>query len=195
MNKFLSDKQVIAGGRAVLSAMALAVAAAFAAPEHIRRAVGVQKPEMILDSQHTLSDAQALTVTAVSTNIIDLGVDRNLGIGEPMCVLITVDVTADATTGDETYQFDIETDDNSGFASPLILARRIVSALPNIPRATLAAGFKLAIPIPNDTTAERFIRLNYTLGGTTPIITVTAQLQPMSMVQADAVFAKGYTIS
>lgn len=191
MNKFLSKSQKVLSR----SAMSLAVAAAMALPLAAARACGFQKPAMFLDAQNLFSDAQALTVTVASTNLIDLGVDRNVGIGEPMCVVITVDVAADATTGDETYQFDLETDDNVGFASPLILARRIVSALPNIPRATMAAGFKLLIPVPNDTTAERFLRLNYTLGGTTPTITVTAFLQPMSMVQAEAVFAKGYTIS
>lgn len=191
MEKFFSKGQKVLSR----SAMSLAVAAAMALPLAAARACGFHKPSMILDSQHTFSDAQALTVTVASTNVIDLGIDRNLGIGEPMCVIITVDVAADATTGDETYQFDLETDDNVGFASPLILARRIVSALPNIPRATMAAGFKLVIPVPNDTTAERFLRLNYTLGGTTPLITVTAQLQPQSMLQAEAVFAKGYTIS
>lgn len=191
MEKFFSKGQKVLSR----SAISLAVAAAMALPLAAARACGFHKPAMILDSQHTFSDAQALTVTVASTNVIDLGIDRNVGIGEPMCVIITVDVAADATTGDETYQFDLETDDNVGFASPLILARRIVSALPNIPRATMAAGFKLVIPVPNDTTAERFLRLNYTLGGTTPLITVTAQLQPQSMIQAEAVFAKGYTIS
>ena len=43
---------------------------------------------MILDAQNQFSSAQALTATADSTNVIDLGVAREIGVGEPMCVLI-----------------------------------------------------------------------------------------------------------
>ena len=39
---------------------------------------------MIIDSQQAFADGQVLTSTAVSTNIIDLGVARNIGAGEPM---------------------------------------------------------------------------------------------------------------
>jgi hypothetical protein len=150
---------------------------------------------MIIDAQNLLSDAQALTVTARSTNVIDLGVDRDLGKGEPMAVVVNVDVAADGTTGDETYQFDVETDDNVGFASPEVLVRRIAGALPNIPRAALIAGFRLVLPIPSDGRADRFISVNYTLGGTTPTITVTTHLQPMSMIQAEATYPDNITIS
>ena len=60
---------------------------------------------MILDSLLKFSDAQALTATADSTNVIDLSNDRDIGIGEPMALVVTVGVAADFTTGDETYQF------------------------------------------------------------------------------------------
>ena len=43
---------------------------------------------MYTDAQNLFSDAQALTVTADSTNVIDLGVDRNVGQGEPLAVVI-----------------------------------------------------------------------------------------------------------
>lgn len=191
MNKHFSNKQRVFSRKA----LGLAIAAALALPLGASRACGFNKPAMFNDAQHQFSDAQALTVTAVSTNVIDLGVDRNAGIGEPLCVLITVDVAADGTTGDETYKFDLQTDDNVGFASPEILSSRTVSALPEIPRAAAAAGFKLVLDVPNDLRCERFLRMNYTLGGTTPTITVTAQLLPRSMVQAEAVYPRGYTIS
>ncbi len=150
---------------------------------------------MIIDAQQLLSDAQALTVTAPSTNIIDLGVDRDLGKGKGMAVVVNVDVAADGTTGDETYQFDLETDDNAGFASPELILRRIAGALPSIPRARLVAGFRLVLPIPSDPEMERFLRVNYVLGGTTPTITVTTHLQPMDMIQAEAVYPDNITIS
>lgn len=144
---------------------------------------------MYLDAQQLLSDAQALTATAASTNIIDLGSDRNLGVGEPMCVVINVDVAADFTSANETYQFDVETDDNASFSSATVIGRRIIAA------SLLTAGSRHVIGLPADFSAERYLRVNYTLGGTTPTITVTTHLQPQNMVQAESVYADNITIS
>ena len=150
---------------------------------------------MIIDAQQLFSDAQALTATAVSTNIIDLGTDRNVGIGEPMDVVINIDVAATTNDGDETYQFDLETDDNAAFTSPEVLVRRLAGALPSIPRADLTAGSRIILPVPGDTRCQRFLRLNYTLGGTTPAVTVTSHLQPHNMTQAEAAYPDNVTIS
>ena len=68
---------------------------------------------MFLDAQNLFSDAQALTATAVGTNVIDLSQDRSIGNGEPMGVVFTVDVAADQTTGDEDYTFDVEYSGNA----------------------------------------------------------------------------------
>lgn len=148
---------------------------------------------MMLDAQQLFSDAQALTATAVSTNIIDLGADRDIGRGEPMAVVLTTDVAADFTTGNETYQIDIETDDNSGFSSAVVIARRLPVVTASPATNTLKTGGILVIPIPTDN--ERFLRINYTLGGTTPTWTVTAFLQSMSMIQTDTQYADGLTIT
>jgi hypothetical protein len=141
---------------------------------------------MYVDSQNVFSDSQALTATAASTNLIDLGVDRDIGVGEPLAVVLTVEVAADATTGNETYQVDVETDDNSSFSSASVIARRIPTA------AELALGTVMTIPLPN--TNERYIRLNYTLGGTTPTVTLSAHLAPLSMVQNNRTYADGFSI-
>lgn len=144
---------------------------------------------MILDGQNLYSDAQALTATAASTNIIDHGADRNLGIGEPMAVVITVGVAADGTTGDETYSAQVQTDDNASFSSATSVAGAVTIA-----RGT-AAGTKFVVAIPPDTTIERYTRVYYTLGGTTPTVTVDAFMQPMSAIQNDGYFPDGFTIS
>lgn len=141
---------------------------------------------MFIDAQNLFSDSQALTATAASTNLIDLGVDRDIGVGEPLAVVLTVEVAADATTGNETYQVDVETDDNSSFSSASVIARRIPTA------AELALGTVMTIPLPN--TNERYIRLNYTLGGTTPTVTLSAHLAPLSMVQNNRTYADGFSI-
>ena len=142
---------------------------------------------MILDSLLKFSDAQALTATAVSTNVVPLSLDRDIGIGEPMGVVITVGVAADSTTGDETYQFQLQADDNDSFSSASVIGDVTVVA------ASLAAGDKVVIPIGHSN--EAFLRLNYVLGGTTPSVTVDALLQPLSMIDGTATYASGYSIT
>lgn len=141
---------------------------------------------MYVDAQNLFSNAQALTATAVSTNVVDLGADVDVGVGEPMAVVLVVDVAADFTTGNETYQIDVETDDADTFGSAVVLARRIPTA------AMLTKGAVMVIPLPNDN--ERYLRLNYTLGGTTPTLTISAHLAPMSMIQNNKAYADGFSI-
>lgn len=144
---------------------------------------------MILDAQNLFSDAQAVTADAASTNYIDLGVARNLFDGEPMAVVIQVDVAADGTTTDETYEFQIETDDNTSFSSATDLL------LHSIGYASLTAGSTHVLPVPVGAAVERYIRVYYNVGGTTPSVTVTAFLQPLSMVQKYKNYADGLVIS
>lgn len=142
---------------------------------------------MILDSLLKFSDAQALTATADSTNVIDLSNDRDIGKGEPMALVVTVGVAADLTTGDETYQFQLETDDNAAFSSATVIGDVTVAA------ANLAAGDKVVIPLGHSN--ERYLQARYVLGGTSPSVTVDAYLQPLSMIDASATYASGYSIT
>lgn len=141
---------------------------------------------MILDSTLQFSNAQALTATADSTNVIDLSNDRDIGIGEPMALVVTVGVAADFTTTDETYQFQLETDDNAAMTSSTIIGDVTVAA------ANLTAGDKVVIPLGHSN--ERYLQVVYTLGGTTPSITVDAYLQPLSMIDGYVTYASGYSV-
>jgi hypothetical protein len=143
---------------------------------------------MILDAQTRLSNAQALTATADSTNYIDLGSDRDIGRGNPQALVITVDTAADTADANETYQFQVETDDNTSFSSSTIIADRTIAG------ASLTAGSRHVIPL--GLTNERYLQGVYTLGGTSPSVTVTAFIQPMDQIAAeDVVYANGYTIA
>lgn len=144
---------------------------------------------MYIDSQLLFSDAQAVSADAGSTNVIDLGAAANVFAGEPMAVVIVVDVAADGTTTDETYEFQIETDDNAAFSSATDVL------LHSIGYASLTAGSKHILPIPAGATLERYIRLYYNVGGTSPSVTVTAFLQPLSMVDNYKAYADNITIS
>lgn len=141
----------------------------------------------IIDSQLLFSDAQALTGSAASTNTIDLNSDRDVGIGEPMAVVVTVDVAAGGTT--PTLAIAVQTDATAGFGSTVTpLTSQTFAA------AALTQGARFIFPLTADTQLLRFVRLNYTMGGTSPTITLTATLQPMRMLQAEQVFANAYTV-
>jgi hypothetical protein len=142
----------------------------------------------IIDAQQTFSDAQALTVTAVSTNIIDHGGDRNIGIGAGLGILLTVDVAA---AGGGTLTIVVQSDDNAGFSSPGTVATTAAIAA-----AALTLGARVIIPIPPDTATERFMRLNYVLATMTGI-TVTAVLQPLAYMPTgeNVFYANGFHVA
>ena len=143
---------------------------------------------MYIDKENRYSSAQALTGTAASTDFIDHGSDRNIGIGEAMALVITVNVALDRTSSNETYVAQLQTDSDPGFGTATSVGEAISMT-------TYAAGTRYVAVHPADTSTKRYTRVNYTLGGTTPLGTVTADLVPLKMLQNDGVFPKGYTIS
>jgi hypothetical protein len=150
---------------------------------------------MITDFQTTLSDAQALTATAVSTNTYDNGnptPKNEIGTGEPLVLMITVDVAADTTSGDETYQFQLIQSANANLSSQDVLLQTDTSF---ITRATLVAGYKIEIPVPKGMVSKRYLGARYVCGGTTPTLTVTASLIPWSMTEKQVYYASGFIIS
>lgn len=193
-----SNKQVIRKA----SIIAGAVAAALALPPVTVRKLGLLKPEMILDSQLMFSDSQAVTADAVGTNVIDLSSDRSIGNGEPMGVLFVVEVAADQTTGDEDYTFDVEyASDAAQTTGRKLIGRRVFeSGTPTAPAEDadlLVAGFKFVIPIPMTqlSESERFLGIRYDVTGTTPTITVSAYLMPLSMIEVGQVsYPSGFSV-
>lgn len=144
---------------------------------------------MILDNENKLSDAQAFTATAVSTNAVDLGLANNqAGTGEEIGIAVNVEVAADFTSANETYEFQAVSDDAAALSSTTLLASITIAA------ATLIAGYSFFIPIPPGV-SERYIGLRLVLAGTTPSITLSAYVQPRSMFNKRSVFADGFTIS
>jgi hypothetical protein len=111
---------------------------------------------MILDKQNIFSDGQAITATADSTNIIDLGSTR-MGEGEPIPLNIQVE-EAFTAAGAATLTITLLTDDNESFSS----AATIYSS-GAIGKATLVKGYRLpglsTIPVG----AERYLKLVYTV--------------------------------
>lgn len=132
------------------------------------------------DRENTYSLAQALTASAASSDKINHGSDRNLGIGEPMCVVVTCDVAADHATNDEAYAVKLQTDSDEAFGGAVDVGEAITISHDAV------AGDRWTIPLPPDGTLKQYTRLYYTLGGTTPTITLTAALVPMSQIDTPA---------
>lgn len=121
---------------------------------------------MIFDQQNMLSDAQAITATAASTNVIDLGpikagIVRDIGKGKPIPLLIQVVEAFNTLTS---LTIALQVDDADTFGS----AKTVWSAV--VALADLKAG-KVVVPeyIPRGTD-ERYMRLNYTVTGTNPTL-------------------------
>ena len=144
---------------------------------------------MFVDAQDLLSDAQAFTETAVSTNGRDSGAAGNdITEGEPLGIGITVDVAADYSEANETYQFDAIQSAAAALSAPDVLASRIIAA------ASLTAGSRHVLPIPPGSKTKRYLGLQLTLGGTTPTITITAFIAPLSFLGGWKAYAKGSTV-
>lgn len=157
---------------------------------------------MYIDSFLKLSDAQALTATAISENVIDLTTARSIGSGEPMSVFFSVGVAADVADGDEDYTFDVKYATNAALTTgEQLLGRRVFeSGTPTAPAQDadlLAAGFIFSIPIPPVSSGEtaRYLGVEYTLAGTTPSVTIDAWVAPTSMGDQLANYANGYNIT
>lgn len=152
---------------------------------------------MFVDALLLVSDAQALTATAFSTNTIDLGsqsTSPRVGTGEPLALAFQIDVAADFTTGDETYEIQIVSSANANLSSPTIVCRQALVASVGA-ASLLAAGRKYVIPIPPGFPRQRYLGVQYVLAGTTPTVTITAFFTRTPMADPEwTVYPKGYSI-
>lgn len=148
---------------------------------------------MILDSQTQLSASQAVTVSAVATNVYDTTTAGNdISVGEEMVAVISVIVAAKVSSLDETYQFDFNNSASADLSSPTLLARRVFTNA--MATAVLTLGALIVVPIPQGSKTLRYIGLNYVTGGSSPSITCSVEIQPARMLQFNKVYAKGYTV-
>lgn len=125
---------------------------------------------MILDKENLLSDGQAITATAPSTNYIDLGptgkvvggsanLARDIGKGQPLPIRVQV---TEAFNNLTSLDIDLQVDDNTSFSTPRSVQKATVAL------ADLVAGRVNAFDYVPAGTNERYLRLNYTVTGTAP---------------------------
>ena len=132
---------------------------------------------MILSANQLFSDDQAVTATAVSTNVIDLGVagtpydaaaalNQDVGKGTPVPVLIQV-TEAFATLTSLTIT--IEVSANSDLSSSTVLATETVDV------ADLVAGKQTFLQVLPNGADQRYLGVRYTVTGSSATAgTITA---------------------
>jgi hypothetical protein len=117
---------------------------------------------MIFDKQNLLSEDQAITADAASTNVIDLG--ANSSKIQTLIERGLAKVYAQVTVAFNTLtslDFILQTDTDEAFGSAVVLSTV------NVLLADLVAGKKVDFgPLPTNT--ERYIRLYYNVVGTDP---------------------------
>jgi hypothetical protein len=122
------------------------------------------------DYENEFSDAQALTATAVSTNVIDLNDYPQYAGGEDLNVWVTVST---AFTGGTSVQPVLQTDDNTGFSSAAA-----IHTPPAVTIANATAGATLMrVNLQHLNGVERYIRINYVVVGTPTAGKVDAALE------------------
>lgn len=110
---------------------------------------------MLIDSLNEYSDAQAVTASAASTDVIDHGAAGET-IGEELYLHIYVG-TAAAAAGAATVTFALQTDDNASFSSATTLYTSTA-----IGKAALTANTEvLRVRVPKG--RERYTRVYYTV--------------------------------
>ena len=78
---------------------------------------------MLLNSQEVFSDAQAVTSTAISTNVIDLNpvagpnTLQDVGSGEAIYLVVVTETTATDTSSDATLTVTLESDSTENLAT------------------------------------------------------------------------------
>lgn len=127
---------------------------------------------MIFSAQQLFSDDQAVTATAISENVIDLGVPgtpygaaaalpQDIGKGVEIPILVQVTTAFNTLTS---LTITVEVSAAAGLTSPVVLASEVVLL------AALIAGKQMHMRVvPNDASL-RYMGVRYTVGGSDPTL-------------------------
>lgn len=130
---------------------------------------------MITDRQNQLSSAQALTSgTIVATDCVDLGVNRDAGAGEPLFLVLTVDV---GFVGGTSVTPQIIT--GTGVSTTINAGVQVLGSGPAIPTASLVQGAIFVLPVPPRNPQDkgaRYLGAQYVVSGSYSQGSITAHL-------------------
>ena len=132
---------------------------------------------MILDKTNELSDDQAVSATAASTNVIDLGAPgtvlgapgalvRDIGPGMPIPLMVQVTGTV---TGPGNLVVEVRTCTTASMTGAVTLARTTTMTT-----AQLTAGYQIPIPVVPLDMSSRYMDVRYVLDSTLSISGISA---------------------
>lgn len=120
---------------------------------------------MIIDSLLNVSRSQVVTANAASTDVIDTGAGQQpIGPGERVWLICVIKAVSGTSP---TLQISLQSATDAAFTTPITGVSSGVIAPP-------VAGQRIALAVPM--TNARFLRANYTVGGTSPSFTIDAFL-------------------
>lgn len=125
---------------------------------------------MITDQFLRVSNAQAVTTTAVSTDTVDLGTARDIGAGEDLYMHFTVGT---AFAGGTSTEFQVIGSANADLSSPTVLGSSGAIAT-----AGLTAGRRVAVRVNPfiNSLGQRYFGARYVVVGTNTTGTVSADV-------------------
>lgn len=140
---------------------------------------------MYIDKALQVSNEQAVTASAASTDVIDFGqANPNVGMDGTSKMVVTVDEAATAS-GAATVAISVQDSaDNSTFAD--------VAVTVPIPKGTLVAGYQHVIPMP--TKLRRYCRVYYTVA-TGPLTAGKFSAQIVEGIQQNVAYPDSARIS
>lgn len=143
---------------------------------------------MITDKLLRVSEDQALTTTAVSTNTIDLSVARDMGEGQEL--FMNFAVTA-ALTGGTSVKFEVIQSASADLSTPTV-----IGSTDAVVSASLVAGYNTAVRVNPQigSKGQRYIGARYTISGTYSAGTVTADVVA-TIQDGKKFYASGFTVA
>ena len=143
---------------------------------------------MITDKLLRVSEDQAITTTAFSTDTIDLGTARDIGEGTALYMNFAVTT---ALANGTSVTFEVVTSANANLSSPTV-----VGSSDAVLTAALTAGKNVVVRITPDIAGKgkRYLGARYTVAGTFNAGKVTADVVE-TIGDGQKYYASGFTVS
>jgi hypothetical protein len=143
---------------------------------------------MITDKLLRVSDAQAVTTTAVSTDTVDLSVARDMGEGGDLYMNFAM---TEAFAGGTSTNFEVIIADNAALSSNVV----VIGASGAIVTADLTLGKNVAVRLNPQIASlgKRYLGARYTVSGTNSAGKVTADMV-MDVQDGKKFYASGFTV-
>ena len=143
---------------------------------------------MITDKLLRVSDAQAVTTTAVSTDTVDLSVARDMGEGGDLYMNFAM---TEAFAGGTSTNFEVIIADNAALSSNVV----VIGASGAIVTASLTLGTNVAVRLNPQIASlgKRYLGARYTVSGTNTAGKVTADIVT-DVQDGKKFYASGFTV-